>query len=154
MIRCTYPWSRDHISGTTDVVSGTPAAYDLHLAEGYWRLVHGKFITLQNPTSNNETALVTFTPTTIPTFAPLSMSIATWHREASGAVSALIQAQGAGAAGLWLNARSTSCSMAARWHRRHRPPTPVSSVLQYAQAAAATQSNVEGQTIPILLSAS
>ena len=95
------------ISGTTDVV-GTPAAQSTYaFAEGYTNRPFAEFITLQNPTGSSETALVTFyTPThayqeqeTVVAHSRLTIDVDTdlAKQGASGAVSTLVQAQGAGA---------------------------------------------------------
>jgi hypothetical protein len=95
------------ISGTTDVV-GTPAAQSTYaFAEGYTNRPFAEFITLQNPTGNTETALVTFyTPThayqeqvTVVAHSRLTIDVDVdlAKQGASGAVSTLVQVQGAGA---------------------------------------------------------
>src|SRR3989440_422216 len=95
------------ISGTTDVV-GTPAAQSTYaFAEGYTNRPFAEFITLQNPTGTTETALVTFyTPThayqeqvTVLAHSRTTIDVDNdlARQGASGAVSTLVQAQGAGA---------------------------------------------------------
>ena len=102
-----FHFGSNHISGTTDVV-GTPAAHTTYaFAEGYTNGSFSEFLTLQNPTSNNETALVTFyTPTnayqeqvsvTAHSRTTIDVNRDLASKGASGAVSALVQAQGAGA---------------------------------------------------------
>ena len=102
-----FHFGANHISGTTDVV-GTPAAKTTYaFAEGYTNGSFSEFLTLQNPTSANETALVTFyTPTNayqeqVPVTAHSRTTINVNNdlaaKGASGAVSALVQVQGAGA---------------------------------------------------------
>lgn len=102
-----FHFGPNHISGTTDVV-GTPAAHTTYaFAEGYTNGSFTEFITLQNPTSNNETALVTFYTTTSAYQETVSITAHSRttinvnsdlaSKGASGAVSALIQAQGTGA---------------------------------------------------------
>jgi hypothetical protein len=102
-----FHFGPNHISGTTDVV-GTPAAQTTYaFAEGYTNGSFSVFLTLQNPTSNNETALVTFyTPTnayqeqvsvTAHSRTTIDVNRDLAAKGASGAVSALVQAQGAGA---------------------------------------------------------
>ena len=95
------------ISGTTDVV-GTRAAQSTYaFAEGYTNRPFAEFITLQNPTGTTETALVTFyTPThayqeqvTVLAHSRLTIDVDVdlAKQGASGAVSTLVQVQGAGA---------------------------------------------------------
>ncbi len=95
------------ISGTTDVV-GTPAAQSTYaFAEGYTNRPFAEFITLQNPTGTTETALVTFyTPThayqeqvTVLAHSRTTIDVDNdlARQGASGAVSTLVQVQGAGA---------------------------------------------------------
>ncbi len=95
------------ISGTTDVV-GTRAAQSTYaFAEGYTNRPFAEFITLQNPTGTTETALVTFyTPThayqeqvTVLAHSRTTIDVDNdlARQGASGAVSTLVQVQGAGA---------------------------------------------------------
>ena len=102
-----FHFGPNRISGTTDVV-GTPAAHTSYaFAEGYTNGSFAEFLTLQNPTGNNETALVTFyTPTnayqeqvsvTAHSRTTIDVKRDLAAKGASGAVSALVQVQGAGA---------------------------------------------------------
>jgi hypothetical protein len=102
-----FHFGPNHISGTTDVV-GTPAAQTTYaFAEGYTNGSFSEFLTLQNPTGSNETALVTFYTTTnvyqeqVPVTAHSRTTIDVNRdlaaKGASGAVSALVQVQGTGA---------------------------------------------------------
>jgi len=95
------------ISGTTDVV-GTPAAQSTYaFAEGYTNGSFSEFITLQNPTGNDELVMVTFyTPTnayqelvkvTAHSRSTIDVNKDLAAKGASGAVSTLVQAQGTGA---------------------------------------------------------
>ena len=102
-----FHFGPSHISGTTDII-GTPAAQSIYaFAEGYTNGSFTEFITLQNPTANNETALVTFYTTTNTYQETVSITAHSRttinvnndlaSKGASGAVSTLVQAQGAGA---------------------------------------------------------
>jgi hypothetical protein len=102
-----FHFGPNHISGTTDVVGARASSTTYAFAEGYTNSPFVEFITLQNPTGTNETALVTFyTPThsyqeqvTVVAHSRQTINVNAdlLKQGASGAVSTLVQAQGTGA---------------------------------------------------------